>query len=88
MPDQEDVLRGIDTPRYDFKDPEKFVFRSRKGLDKEIVEQISAYKGEPQWMLENRLKALEHFNAMSMPSWGVDLQDLDLNDLLLLCKTY
>jgi Fe-S cluster assembly protein SufB len=50
-------------------------------LDKEIVEQISAYKGEPQWMLENRLKALEHFNAMSMPSWGVDLQDLDLNDL-------
>jgi Fe-S cluster assembly protein SufB len=81
MPDQDDVLRGIDTPRYDFKDPEKFVFRSRKGLDKEIVEQISAYKGEPQWMLENRLKALEHFNAMSMPSWGVDLQDLDLNDL-------
>jgi len=48
MPDHDDVLRGIDSERYDFKDPEQYVFKSRKGLDREIVEQISAYKQEPQ----------------------------------------
>ena len=81
MPEQEDVLRGIDTQRYDFKDAEKYVFKSRKGLDAEIVKQISAYKEEPQWMLENRLKALQQFYAMPLPTWGVDLRDLDLDDL-------
>ena len=81
MPEQEDVLRGIDTQRYDFKDPEKYVFKSRKGLDEEIVRQISAYKEEPEWMLENRLKALKQFNSMPLPTWGVDLHGLDLNDL-------
>jgi len=78
---QEDILRGIDTQRYDFKDPEKYVFKSRKGLDEEIVRKISAYKNEPEWMLENRLKALKQFNSMPLPTWGVDLTDFDLNDL-------
>ena len=78
---QNDILRGIDSQRYDFKDPEKYVFKSRKGLDREIVEQISAYKGEPDWMLAKRLEALEHFNQRPMPTWGVDLDDLDLDDL-------
>ncbi|HOJ02090.1 MAG TPA: Fe-S cluster assembly protein SufB, partial [Anaerolineaceae bacterium] len=81
MPDQEEVLRGIDTQRYDFKDPENYVFKSRKGLDAEVVEQISAYKEEPQWMRENRLKALRQFNSMPIPGWGADLQGLDLDDL-------
>jgi Fe-S cluster assembly protein SufB len=81
MSEQEDVLRGIEPQRYDFKDPEKYVFKSRKGLDAEVVGQISAHKEEPQWMRENRLKALQQFNAMPMPSWGVDLQGLDLDDL-------
>ena len=81
MPEQEDALRGIDTQRYDFKDTEKYVFKSRKGLDAEIVKQISVYKEEPEWMLENRLKALHQFYAMPLPAWGVDLRDLDLDDL-------
>lgn len=81
MLEQEDALRGIDTQRYDFKDAEKYVFKSRKGLDAEIVKQISAYKEEPEWMLENRLKALHQFYAMPLPAWGVDLRDLDLDDL-------
>ncbi len=81
MTAQEDILRGIDTQRNDFKDPEKYVFKSRKGLDEEIVRKISAYKNEPEWMLENRLKALKQFNSMPLPAWGVDLTDFDLNDL-------
>ena len=50
-------MTGIDEYRYDFRDPETHVFKTRKGLDEEIVRQISAKKNEPEWMLEFRLKA-------------------------------
>jgi Fe-S cluster assembly protein SufB len=75
------VLEGIGDYRYGFHDPETFVFKSRKGLDREVVEQISAMKGEPQWMLEFRLKALEHFQKRPIPTWGADLSKLDLDDI-------
>jgi Fe-S cluster assembly protein SufB len=67
--------------KYGFRDPENYVFKSRKGLDKAIVEQISSMKGEPDWMLNFRLKALAHFEKRPMPSWGADLSGLDLNDI-------
>ncbi len=67
--------------KYGFKDPENYVFKSRKGLDKEIVKQISSMKGEPEWMLNFRLKALAHFENRPMPTWGADLSGLDLNDI-------
>ncbi len=46
-----------------------------------MVEQISAMKGEPQWMLEFRLKALEHFQKRPMPTWGGDLSKLNLDEI-------
>jgi Fe-S cluster assembly protein SufB len=67
--------------RYGFRDPETYVFKSQKGLSREVVEQISAMKGEPEWMLEFRLKALEHFQKRPMPTWGADLSGLDLEDI-------
>ena len=75
------ILEGIGEYQYGFKDPETYVFKSRKGLDQEIVEQISAMKGEPAWMLEFRLKALEHFQKRPMPNWGGDLSKLNLDDI-------
>ncbi len=75
------VLEGIGDYKYGFSDPETYVFKSRKGLDREVVEQISHMKGEPQWMLEFRLKALEHFQARPMPMWGGDLSRLDLDNI-------
>jgi Fe-S cluster assembly protein SufB len=75
------VLEGIGEYRYGFHDPETFVFKSRKGLDRLVVEQISAMKGEPQWMLDFRLKALEHFQKRPIPAWGADLSKLDLDDI-------
>ena len=57
------------------------IFRSSKGLNKEIVTEISQKKNEPAWMLEFRLKALEIFENKPMPSWGADLTDLDPNDI-------
>ena len=67
------VLNGMGDYKYGFHDLDTSVFKSRKGLDHEVVEQISHLKGEPQWMLEFRLKALEHYLKRPMPLWGGDL---------------
>lgn len=75
------ILEGIGEYKYGFRDPETYVFKSRKGLDREVVEQISEMKGEPQWMLEFRLKALDHFIKRPMPTWGGDLSTLDLDNI-------
>ncbi|HEV7216030.1 MAG TPA: Fe-S cluster assembly protein SufB, partial [Chloroflexota bacterium] len=47
--------------KYGFRDAEAPVYKSKKGLSKEIVEEISAMKNEPEWMHQYRLKSLEHF---------------------------
>ncbi len=75
------ILKDIGDYQFGFKDPETYVFKSRMGLDREIVEQISAMKGEPEWMLDFRLKAFEHFQKRPMPTWGGDLSELDLDNI-------
>lgn len=56
--------------KYGFHDPENFVFKSEKGLNKEIVANISKIKNEPQWMLDFRLRSFEIFEQKPMPVWG------------------
>ena len=57
--------------RYGFRDDEsRYDFKSKKGLDHEIVEMISRYKKEPQWMRDARHKALDVFLGKPMPTWG------------------
>jgi len=75
------ILEGIGEYKYGFSDPETYVFKSRKGLDQDIVEKISAMKSEPAWMLEFRLKALDHFHKRPTPTWGGDLSKLNLDDI-------
>jgi len=75
------LLQGIGDYKYGFSDPETYVFKSRKGLDAEVVKQISYMKEEPQWMLEFRLRALEHFQKRPIPTWGGDLSRLNLDDI-------
>ncbi|TVR68449.1 MAG: Fe-S cluster assembly protein SufB [Sphaerobacteraceae bacterium] len=67
--------------KYGFSDPEDYHFKSRKGLDPEMVTQISDMKGEPEWMKDFRLKSLEYFEKRETPNWGGDLSDLDYNDI-------
>ncbi len=76
-----DFLDNINDYQYGFSDPETFVFRSRKGLNEDVVREISAMKGEPEWMLEFRLKALKHFQSRPIPTWGADLSDLNLDEI-------
>ena len=66
--------------KYDFRTDSPAVFKARKGIDPEIVCQISEMKREPEWMRDFRLKSLEIFNSKPMPNWGgrigVDFQDI------------
>ncbi len=82
MPRNETIAElELDEYKYGFVTEDKPVFKSRKGLDEEIVRQISAHKEEPAWMLEFRLKALEIFESKPMPDWGGDLTKLDLDEI-------
>jgi Fe-S cluster assembly protein SufB len=76
-----EALEGIEQYKYGFSDVDVSVFKTRKGLDAEIVTQISQMKEEPQWMLDFRLKALKHYEQRPMPDWGGDLSTLDLENI-------
>jgi Fe-S cluster assembly protein SufB len=78
---QAELLEKIGDYKYGFHDKDTYVYRAKKGLDAEVVNQISSRKGEPQWMREFRLKALDHFQKRPMPTWGADLSGLNLNDI-------
>ena len=79
-----DQLEGIkDSYEYGFHDSETdYAFKAKKGLSRQVVEDISTHKDEPQWMRDFRLKALEHFESRPMPKWagghmdGIDFQNI------------
>jgi Fe-S cluster assembly protein SufB len=70
---EQQALSGINADykeKYGFFDPENYLFKAPKGLTQRLVEEISEYKNEPQWMRDFRLKALEYFLARPQPTWG------------------
>ena len=77
----EDQLDGIG--RYDFgwKDNDTAGASARRGVDEDVVRDISARKGEPEWMLEMRLKGLRLFGKKPMPTWGSDLTGIDFDNI-------
>ena len=56
---------------------------AKKGISREVIEELSKIKGEPDWMREKRVKSLEIFERKPIPTWGVDLSGLDLDELVL-----
>ena len=79
-------LRDSYTEKYGFHDTEQHVFKSRKGLDADIVREISKLKDEPAWMLEYRLKALDIFGKKPTPTWGGDVSGIDFQDIFYYVK--
>ncbi|KAG3679754.1 Fe-S cluster assembly protein SufB [Listeria monocytogenes] len=67
--------------QYGFHDKDTSVFRTERGLTEKVVREISNIKEEPEWMLEFRLKSLEQFYKMPMPTWGGDLSELKFEDI-------
>lgn len=77
---QNDVPELNDSP-YDFRYEEKGFYRSKKGLTREIVEQLSKDKNDPQWMHDFRLKCLDIYNELEIPEWGPDISGLNINEI-------
>jgi len=67
--------------KYGFYDPEKYVFKAKKGLSREVVEEISWMKNEPEWMRQFRLRALDLFLKKPMPQWGANLNDINFDEI-------
>jgi len=82
---EKEKVQGINADyeeKFGFHDPETgYAYKAPKGLTREIVEQISEYKNEPDWMREFRLKALEIFESKPTPQWGADLDQIDFDDI-------
>ena len=72
--------------KFGFNYPDESVFKTRKGLDEEVVRAISNHKQEPEWMLNFRLRSLKAFQKMHMPNWGADLSTLDFDDMYYYAK--
>ena len=77
---KEDAIYSQDDYKYGFHDDVESVVDTGKGLNEEVVRQISQYKNEPEWMLEYRLKAFHTFESMPMQEWGPDLSEIDFQD--------
>jgi Fe-S cluster assembly protein SufB len=75
------ALDGLGQYKYGFVDPDVSVYKAPKGLTREVVEHISALKEEPEWMLEYRLRGLEHFLARPLPRWGGNLDQIDFDNI-------
>jgi Fe-S cluster assembly protein SufB len=71
----------LEAYKYGFRDEHKAVYQTGKGLSRDVVKTISNMKGEPEWMLEFRLKSLEHFLKKPLPRWGGNLDELDFDDI-------
>src|SRR3990172_6345038 len=83
MPDQTNLLdlRKDFGTKYGFRDEVTAIVRTKPGLSREVVEIISKTKGEPEWLLKFRLRALDIFNKKPMPTWGADLSPINFDDM-------
>ena len=72
----EEVNRNI----YDIKNKDEYSFKTI-GLTEDVIKEISKQKDEPDWMLDLRLKALDVYEKLDMPTWGPDLSELDMSKI-------
>ncbi|MGK4187024.1 Fe-S cluster assembly protein SufB [Kocuria koreensis] len=74
-------LEGIGTYQYGWYDSDDAGQSAKRGLNEDVVRDISAKKNEPEWMLNLRLKALKFFDRKPMPTWGADLNEIDFDNI-------
>ncbi|MEV4095573.1 Fe-S cluster assembly protein SufB [Streptosporangium saharense] len=74
-------LEGLGNYKFGWADSDAAGSAARRGLSEEVVRNISALKGEPEWMLDLRLKGLRLFGKKPMPNWGSDLSGIDFDNI-------
>ena len=80
--EEKTYVEDIDRSLYDFRNEDKDAYRIEEGLTREIVEQISREKHDPEWMREFRLKSLEIYNNTPMVQWGPSIEGLNMDNIV------
>ena len=78
------AIEQLDLGKYQlgWNDAEEYVFKPAKGINEQVVRDISWWKGEPDWMTQFRLKSLRHFERKPMMPWFASrIPDIDFNDI-------
>ena len=75
-------INDLETNMYDFRNKDRYSYKVKKGLTEDIVLNISKEKNEPKWMRDFRLKSLDIYNRMEMPTWGPPLDSLDMDNIV------
>jgi Fe-S cluster assembly protein SufB len=78
---QADQLASLGNYEYGWADSDVAGASARRGLNEDVVRDISAKKNEPEWMLDLRLKGLRLFDRKPMPAWGADLSTIDFDNI-------
>jgi Fe-S cluster assembly protein SufB len=74
-------LDGLGRYEYGWRDPDVAGSMAKRGINEDVVREISALKGEPEWMLDLRLKGLRLFEKKPMPAWGSNLSGIDFDNI-------
>lgn len=75
-----------DSYKYGFHKPERYIFKSKRGLDSSVIDQISGHKNEPTWMREFRQKSYRYYLQKSLPTWGGNLLDIQFDNIFYYLK--
>jgi Fe-S cluster assembly protein SufB len=78
---QADQLASLGSYEYGWADSDVAGTGARRGLNEEVVRDISAKKNEPEWVLDLRLKGLRLFDRKPLPAWGADLSTIDFDNI-------
>ncbi|WP_261622888.1 Fe-S cluster assembly protein SufB [Nesterenkonia marinintestina] len=74
-------LNAIGAYEYGWHDSDEAGSQAQRGLNTDVVEDISGKKDEPEWMLKMRKKGLKYFERKPMPTWGADLSEIDFDNI-------
>ena len=82
MAKKKTFVEDIERTLYDIKNHDVPVYKAQQGMTEDIIRDIAKQKHDPDWMLEFRLKSLETYNKMALPSWGPDLSELNMDEIV------
>ena len=75
-------VEDIERTLYDIRNEDRSAYKSQAGLTEAVVRDISARKHDPEWMLERRLESLKVYNSLRLPTWGPDLSELNMEEIV------
>lgn len=82
MAKKKTFVEDIERTLYDIRNEDHSVYKSESGLTPDIIRDISRRKHDPAWMTEFRLKSLEVYNQLGLPTWGPDISSLDMDKIV------